>query len=76
MFENIWSANLATFSLILEETTIDSIAHLCIEGIILSIKICGFFHMETERDAFLSSLGKFIMISDAKRLKPKNIWCI
>ena len=72
----IWSANLATFSVILEDTADDAIAHLCIEGLVLSIKICGFFEMHTERDAFVSSFAKFILIMDEKRLKPKNIWCI
>jgi brefeldin A-inhibited guanine nucleotide-exchange protein len=76
MFENVWGATLATFSLILEQTTDDQIAHLCIDGLILSIKISGFFHMEMERDAFLSVLSKFITISDSRRIKPKNVWCI
>ena len=76
MFENTWSANLATFSVILEETTDEEIAKLCIEGLILSIKICGFFNMRTERDAFVSSFAKMTLVSHEKKLKPKNIECI
>ena len=53
MFENTWSANLATLSMILEETTDEQISNLCIEGFIHSIKICGYFSMKTERDAFV-----------------------
>lgn len=76
MFENTWSANLATLSMILEETVDDTISNLCIEGFILSIKICGYFNMKTERDAFVSSFAKFTMVTSERRLKPKNIMCI
>jgi len=76
MFENTWSANLATLSIILEETVDESIAALCIEGFILSIKICGFFNMRTERDAFVSSFAKFTLVTSERKLKPKNISCI
>jgi brefeldin A-inhibited guanine nucleotide-exchange protein len=76
MFENTWSANLATFSMILEETTDDAVANLCIEGMIMSIKICGYFDLKTERDAFVSSFAKFTLVTNEKRIKPKNIQCI
>ena len=76
MFENTWSANLATFSVILEETSDESIASLCIEGLILGIKICGFFNMKIERDAFVSSFAKFTLVTNERRLKPKNILCV
>lgn len=75
MFENTWSANLATLSIILEETTEEATWLLCVEGFMLSVKICGFFNMKTERDAFVSSFAKFTNVSD-KRLKPKNLACI
>ena len=73
MFENTWSANLATFSLILEETADESIASMCIEAFAHSIKICGFFMMTTERDAFVSSLCKFTLVTNERKIKPKNI---
>jgi brefeldin A-inhibited guanine nucleotide-exchange protein len=69
MFENTWSANLATLSMILEETTDEQISNLCIEGFIHSIKICGYFSMKTERDAFVSSFAKFTLVSSERRLK-------
>ena len=76
MFENTWSANLATLSMILEETTDEQISNLCSEGFIHSIKICGYFSMKTERDAFVSSFAKFTLVSSERRLKQKNIACI
>ena len=47
MFENTWSANLAVLGMILEESQDEAMQNLCIEGFILSIKICGFFNMNT-----------------------------
>ena len=59
MFENTWSANLAVFSVLLEESDDNKITDLCIEGFMHAIKISGFYSMDTERDAFVSSLQKF-----------------
>ena len=76
LFENIWSANLATFSFILEETNDINIAALCIEGFAHSIKICGYYEMVTERNAFVSSFAKFASVTDQKKIKEKNIQVI
>lgn len=43
MFENTWSANLAVFSVLLEESDDGKITELCIEGFMHSIKISGFY---------------------------------
>ena len=59
MFENTWSANLAVFSVLLEESDDQRITELCIEGFMHAINISGFYNMNTERDAFVSSLSKF-----------------
>lgn len=76
MFANTWSANLVTLSIILEETTDDQIALQCIEGFVHSIKICGYYDLRTERDAFVSSFAKFTQVSNERKIKPKNIMCI
>ena len=76
MFENTWSANLAVFSVLLEESDDPKITELCIEGFMHAIKISGFYHMHTERDAFVSSLSKFTQVSAIKEIKDKNIECI
>lgn len=41
-----------------------------------AIKVSGFYKMHTERDAFVSSLSKFTMISTLKEIKLKNIDCV
>jgi brefeldin A-inhibited guanine nucleotide-exchange protein len=76
MFENTWSANLAVFSVLLEESDDSKITELCIEGFMHAIKISGFYNMNTERDAFVSSLSKFTQVSAIKEIKEKNIECI
>jgi brefeldin A-inhibited guanine nucleotide-exchange protein len=76
MFENTWSANLAVFSVLLEETDDPKITELCIEGFMHAVKISGFYNMNTERDAFVSSLSKFTQVSAIREIKEKNIECI
>lgn len=82
MFENTWSANLAVFSVLLEESDDQRITELCIEGFMHAIKISGFYNMDVERDAFVSSLQKFTQITisvgagPVKEIKPKNLECI
>ena len=81
MFENTWSANLAVFSVLLEESDDNKITDLCIEGFMHAIKISGFYQMDTERDAFVSSLQKFTQIiisgnGPLREIKEKNLECI
>ena len=67
---------MATFSVILEETNDTNIAALCIEGFAHSIKICGYYDMVTERNAFVSSFAQFASVTDQKKIKEKNIQVI
>lgn len=73
LFENTWTPNLVTFSRILEETTEEDIAGICIEGFAHSIKICGYYNMTTERAAFVSSLAKFTQVTSDRRIQSKHI---
>jgi brefeldin A-inhibited guanine nucleotide-exchange protein len=76
LFENIWDANLSTLSVILEKTNDTNTAALCVEGFAHSIKICGYFNMQDERDAFVASFAKFSQIGSEQRIKNKNILVI
>ena len=76
LFENIWPANLSTLSVILEKANDQNTAALCIEGFAHSIKICGYFNMKDERDAFVASFAKFAQIGVEQRIKNKNILVI
>lgn len=59
MFENTWSANLAVFSVVLDETEDPIIADLCLQGFMHAIRISGHFEIHDVRNAFVSSLSKF-----------------
>lgn len=76
MFEDTWSANLAVFSVLLEESDDERITQLCLEGFLHAIKVSGYYRMPTERDAFVSSLSKFTQISTLKEIKDKNLDCV
>lgn len=76
MFENIWSATLAVFSLVLEESEDLIVADLCLQGFMHSIRISGHFDIQEVRNAFVSSLSKFTSVSATKEIKQKNVNCI
>lgn len=83
LFESCWSAMFAVFSVLLEEHDDPKIIALCIDGFLNSIKICGFYCMNTERDAFVGSLANFTGIYKVtdndnllkRELTDKNIKC-
>jgi brefeldin A-inhibited guanine nucleotide-exchange protein len=65
-FEMAWSAMLAVFSVLLEESDEKQICDLCIDGFTDSIKVCGYYAMNVERNAFVSSLSKFTSLATIK----------
>ena len=76
MFENTWSADLAVFSVVLDETDDAIIADMCLQGFMHAIRISGHFGINDVRNAFVSSLSKFTQVSASKEIKQKNINCI
>ncbi|KAJ3299337.1 Brefeldin A-inhibited guanine nucleotide-exchange protein 1 [Borealophlyctis nickersoniae] len=52
------------------------VADLCLKGFAGSIQIASIFRMETERDAFVSSLAKLTGLSHVQDIRPKNIKAI
>ncbi|KAJ3056406.1 Brefeldin A-inhibited guanine nucleotide-exchange protein 2 [Rhizophlyctis rosea] len=52
------------------------VADLCLQGFGGSIRIASIFRMETERDAFVSSLAKLTGLSHVQDIRPKNIKAI
>ena len=76
MFEHTWSANLAVFSVVLDETDDQITADLCLQGFMHAIRISGHFEINDVRNAFVSSLNKFTQVDTFKELRQKNINCI
>jgi len=77
LFNSIWGAMFAVFSNQLQQNDENQIIDLCISGFMNSIKICGYFNMKTERDAFVGSLNKFTGLNNPrKEIDDKDILCI
>ncbi|KAF9325578.1 Brefeldin A-inhibited guanine nucleotide-exchange protein 1 [Podila minutissima] len=49
---------------------------LCLRGMTSAIRIAGIFHMEVERDAFISSLAKLTGMNHVSEMQPKNVLAI
>ncbi|KAG0377049.1 Brefeldin A-inhibited guanine nucleotide-exchange protein 2, partial [Mortierella sp. AD032] len=49
---------------------------LCLRGITNAIRIASIFHMEVERDAFISSLAKLTGMNHVSEMQPKNVLAI
>ncbi|KAJ6226011.1 hypothetical protein M0813_00979 [Anaeramoeba flamelloides] len=75
MFEMGWEYFLASFSQILIETDDSNLPIIkkCLFGIRYSIRITGIFYMQLEKDAFVTSLSKFTLLSNTGEMKQKNI---
>lgn len=49
---------------------------LCLQGFRCAIRVASIFYMETERNAFVSSLAKFTVLNNTREMRSKNIQCI
>eukprot|EP00930_Biecheleria_cincta_P093702 TRINITY_DN8420_c0_g1_i1.p1 TRINITY_DN8420_c0_g1~~TRINITY_DN8420_c0_g1_i1.p1 ORF type:complete len:1819 (+),score=462.05 TRINITY_DN8420_c0_g1_i1:712-5457(+) len=76
LFEVACWPYLATLAVLLEMQDNAQSIELCIEGFKHCIRIAARFDMDTERDAFVSSLAKFTYLTTIKEMKQKNIECI
>merc|ERR1719408_180062 len=76
LFEVACWPMLATLAVLLEMQDSPQSVQLCIDGFKNCIRIAARFDMDTERDAFVSSLAKFTYLTTLKEMKQKNIECI
>lgn len=76
LFEVACWPMLATLAVLLEMQDSLGSVDACIEGFKHCIRIAARFDMDTERDAFVSSLAKFTYLTTLKEMKQKNIECI
>jgi len=76
LFEVACWPYLATLAVLLEMSDEATTVESCIEGFKHCIRVAARFDMDTERDAFVSSLAKFTYLITIKEMKPKNIDCI
>eukprot|EP00397_Hematodinium_sp_SG-2012_P001747 GEMP01001752.1.p1 GENE.GEMP01001752.1~~GEMP01001752.1.p1 ORF type:complete len:1700 (+),score=348.55 GEMP01001752.1:43-5142(+) len=76
IFEVICWPLLATLSVTVEMNDARNVIVLCVKGFKYCIRLAGMFNMQTERDAFVSSLAKFTNLATIKEIRPRNIECI
>jgi brefeldin A-inhibited guanine nucleotide-exchange protein len=76
MFEVAWMPFLAGLSGPLQDTNDLEIVELCLDGFKAAIRIVCFFDLELERNAFVTTLGKFTFLNNLGEMKTKNMEAI
>ena len=76
MFEVAWIPFLAGLSGPLQGTDDLEIVELCLDGFKSAIRIVCFFDLELERNAFVTTLGKFTFLNNLGEMKTKNMEAI
>src|SRR5258708_25452338 len=76
MFEVAWIPVLAGISGPLQHTDDMEIVELCLDGFKNAIRIVCFFDLELERNAFVTTLGKFTFLNNLGEMKHKNMEAI
>jgi brefeldin A-inhibited guanine nucleotide-exchange protein len=76
MFQVLWGPFLFALSTPLQSTEDLEIVQLCLEGFKSAIRIVCFFDMSLERDAFVTTLGKFTFLNNLGEMKSKNMEAI
>ncbi|KAF8558936.1 Sec7-domain-containing protein [Imleria badia] len=76
MFEVAWIPFLAGLSGPLQNTDDLEVVDLCLDGFKNAIRIVCFFDLELERNAFVTTLGKFTFLNNLGEMKTKNMEAI
>ncbi|URE00893.1 Guanine nucleotide-exchange protein [Musa troglodytarum] len=72
MIEVCWAPMLAAFSVPLDQSDDETVISLCLEGFRSAVHVTAVMSMETQRDAFVTSL-QFTSLHSAADIKQKNI---
>ncbi|KAH9302370.1 hypothetical protein KI387_013953, partial [Taxus chinensis] len=73
MLEVCWAPMLAAFSVTLGQTDDEVLTFECLQGFRYAIQATAVMGMQTQRDAFVTSLAKFTSLHSAADIKQKNI---
>jgi len=76
MFEVAWIPFLAGLSGPLQDSDDMEIIELCLDGFKNAIHIVCFFDLELQRNAFVTTLGKFTFLNNLGEMKSKNMEAI
>ncbi|KAJ7559093.1 hypothetical protein O6H91_04G069600 [Diphasiastrum complanatum] len=73
MVEVSWAPMLAAFSVPLDKSEDGVVTYQCLEGFRHAIHVTAVMCMQTQRDAFVTSLAKFTCLHSPSDIKQKNI---
>jgi hypothetical protein len=76
MLESIWTALLAMYSIILENSEDSNMNNLCIEGFSNCIKLCSMLNLDLQKKALIQTFCKLTNVIQCKEIKEKHINCI
>ncbi|CAN6477110.1 unnamed protein product [Victoria cruziana] len=73
MVEVCWAPMLAAFSVNLDQSDEKVIAFQCLQGFRQAVHVTAVMYMQTQRDAFVTSVAKFTFLHCAADMKQKNV---
>lgn len=73
MVEACWGPMLAAFSMTLDQTDDKLATSLCLQGFRYAVHVTAVMGMQTQRDAFVTSMAKFTYLHNAADMKQKNV---
>jgi len=76
LMDSIWTALLALYSLMLDDTDDDMLNELSVEGITHCIRLCGMLNLDLQKEALIKGFCKLTNLLQGKEIKEKNIMCI
>ncbi|XP_042435949.1 brefeldin A-inhibited guanine nucleotide-exchange protein 1-like [Zingiber officinale] len=73
MMEACWAPLMAAFSMTLDQSDDMSATAQCLQGFRYAVHVTSVMHMQTQRDAFVTSVAKFTYLHCAADMKQKNV---
>ncbi|KAF3777640.1 Brefeldin A-inhibited guanine nucleotide-exchange protein 1 [Nymphaea thermarum] len=73
MVEVCWAPMLAAFSVNLDQSDEKVIVFQCLQGFRQAVHVTAVMYMQTQRDAFVTSVAKFTFLHCAADMKQKNV---
>ncbi|KAJ9183199.1 hypothetical protein P3X46_007098 [Hevea brasiliensis] len=73
MVEVCWGPMLAAFSMTLDQTDDKLATSQCLQGFRYAVHVAAVIGMQTQRDAFVTSMAKFTYLHNAADMKQKNV---
>ncbi|CAM0909962.1 unnamed protein product [Alopecurus aequalis] len=73
MMEACWAPMMAAFSVTLDQSDDKAATSQCLNGLRYAVHVTSVMCLQTQRDAFLTSIAKFTSLHSAADMKQKNV---